>query len=152
MTGTWAQTVDVVGFSSGYQTSCDQYIPQSDVGTSSWQSAGSSEWQQQGRTDWGYGNSSSGGTPPLFAARCSYSARSYHDLTQEIENLNLHCANLEQSTQEIQTTLNTHIDNTTQQHKRQDAQLVTLINMVRKEQEDRLAYMMSLGYIPKSVQ
>jgi hypothetical protein len=30
-----------------------------------------------------------------------------------------------------------------------DAQLATLINMVQKEQEDRLAYMMLLGYIPK---
>ena len=46
----------------------------------------------------------------------SYSAQSYHDLTQGIEDLNLHCSNIEQSTQEIQTTLNMHIDNTTQQH------------------------------------
>ena len=76
-------------------------------------------------------------------------ARSYHDLTQGIEELNIRCGNIEQSTQEIQTTLNTHIENTTQQHERQDAQLVTLVNMVQKEQEDRLAYMASLGYIPK---
>jgi len=147
--GSWAQTADVAGSSSGYQPSWDQYIPQPDVGASSRQSVGSSEWQQHGMMDWGYGSSSSGGTPPLFAARRPYSARSYHDLTQGIENLNVCCGNLEQATQDIQTTLNTHIDNTMQQHERQDTQLVTLINMVQKEQEDRLAYIMSLGYIPK---
>ena len=97
--GTWAQTADVAGSSSGYQPSWEQYIPQPDVGASSWQSVGSSE--QHGMMDWGYGSSSSGGTPPLFAARLPYSARSYHDLTQGIENLNVCCGNLEQATQDI---------------------------------------------------
>jgi len=74
-------------------------------------------------------------------------ARSYHDLTQGIEELNIRCGNIEQSTQEIQTTLNTHIEYTTQQHERQDECLATLIDMVRKDQEEMLPYMTSLGYI-----
>jgi len=74
-------------------------------------------------------------------------AQSYHDLTQGIEELNIRCGNIEQSTQEIQTTLNTHIENTTQQHERQDESLATLIDMVRKDQEEMLPYMTSLGYI-----
>ena len=105
--------------------------------------------KKKGRTDWSYGSTSLGGTPPLFATRRSYSTRSYHDLSQEIKNLNVHCSNIVQTTQEIQTTLNKHIEYTTQQHERQDSQLATLIDMVQKEQEDRLAYIMSLGYIPK---
>ena len=35
--GTWAQTADVTGSSSMYQPSWDQYIPQPDMGASSWQ-------------------------------------------------------------------------------------------------------------------
>ena len=75
-------------------------------------------------------------------------AQSYHDLTQGIEELNIRCGNIEQSTQEIQTTLNTHIENTTQQHLRQDASLATMIDMLHKEKEERLAYMRLLGYNP----
>ena len=54
---TWAQTTDVAGSSSSHQPSWDQYIPQPDMGSSSWQSAGSAEWQQHWRTDWDYGSS-----------------------------------------------------------------------------------------------
>ena len=71
--GTWAQPADVAGSSSGYQPSWDEYIQQLDAGASSWQSADNAEWQQLGRTDWGYVSSSSGGAPPLFTARRSYS-------------------------------------------------------------------------------
>ena len=87
---------------SGHQPGWDQYIPQPETGTSSWQSVGSTDWEQAARTNWGYsGSSSSSGAPSLFAAWCSFSARSYHEISQGIQDLNVRCDDIDQTTQQI---------------------------------------------------
>ena len=39
---------------------------------------------------------------------------------------------IDHTTQEIQSTINQHVDNTTRQHARQDANLALMINMLKK--------------------
>ena len=89
----------MAGSSSGQRANWDQYIPQPEVGGSSWQSAGSIEWDQAARANWTYGSSSSsGGAPPFFAARRTFSARGYRDLTQGFLDLNLRVGNMDERT------------------------------------------------------
>ena len=86
----YAPTAGATGSSSRQQSGWDQYVPQPEAGGSSWQSAGSSEWEQTARTNWAYASgSSSSGAPPLFAARRSFSARGYRDLSQGLSDLNI---------------------------------------------------------------
>ena len=99
------------GSSFGQQAGWDQYLPQPEVGGSSWQSAGSNEWDQVARANWG-SSSSSGGAPPLFAVRRSFSARGYRDLTQGLHDLNIRVGDVDERTQQIQGTLNQHIEDT----------------------------------------
>ena len=95
----YAPTAGTAKPSSGQQSSWDQYVPQPEAGGSSWQSGGSSEWDQPARTNWAYtSGSSSGGAPPLFAARRSFSARGYRDLSQGINDLNIRVGNIDDRT------------------------------------------------------
>jgi len=69
-------------------------------------------WELGARLNWGYSGSS--GAPPFSAARRSFSARSYHKLCQGIRDINLRVDDIDHTTQQIQSTINQHIDNTTQ--------------------------------------
>ena len=93
----YAPAGGMAGSSSGQQSGWDQYIPQPQAGGSSWQSAGSNEWDQAPHANWG-SSSSLGGAPPLFAARRSFSARGYRDLTQGFLDLNLRVGNMDERT------------------------------------------------------
>ena len=86
----YAPTTGAARPSVGQQSNWDRYIPQPEAGGPSWQSGGSSEWDQPGRMNWAYASgSSSSGAPPLFAARHSFSARGYRDLSQGIHDINI---------------------------------------------------------------
>jgi len=92
----YAPTAGTAGPSSGQQSSWDRYIPQPEAGGSSWQSGGSSDWDQPGRTNWAYASgSSSSGAPPLFAARRSFSARGYRELSQGIHDINIRVGDID---------------------------------------------------------
>lgn len=109
----YAPTAGAAGPSSRQQSSWDRYIPQPDAGGSSWQSAGSSEWDQSARMNWAYASgSSSSGAPPLFAARCSFSARGYRDLSQGIHDLNIRVGDIDDRMQQTQGALTQHIQDT----------------------------------------
>ena len=107
----YAPAGGMAGSSTGQRASWDQYIPQPEVGGSSWKSAGSNEWDQAARANWG-SSSSLGGEPLLFAALRSFSARGYHDLTQGLQDLNIQVGDVDERTQQIQGTLNQHIEDT----------------------------------------
>ena len=107
----YAPAGGMAGSLFGQQAGWDQYILQQAVGGSSWQSAGSNEWDQVARANWG-SSSSSGGAPPLFAFRRSFSARGYRDLTQGLNDLNIRVSDIDERTQQTQGTLVQHIEDT----------------------------------------
>ena len=95
----YAPVGGATGCSNGQQSSWDRYVPQPEAGGSSWQSSGSSEWEQPTRTNWAYASgTSSGGAPPLFAARRSFLARGYRDLSQGLSDLNIRVGNIDERT------------------------------------------------------
>ncbi|RLM45236.1 hypothetical protein C2845_PMPSC055979 [Panicum miliaceum] len=69
------------GSSSGYTPGWEQSAQQQQAGGRGWQSASSAEWDHPSRTNWQQSDATSSGvTPPLFAAHRSFSARGYNEL------------------------------------------------------------------------
>jgi hypothetical protein len=86
-----------------------------------WQSTSNAEWDQHARAHWNQsGGSSSSVTPPLFAARRSFSARGYRELSQGICNINLQVDDIGHRQQQLEGAFYQYVDNTTHHHHHQD--------------------------------
>ena len=149
----YAPTSGTAGPSSRQQSSWDRYIPQLVAGGSSWQSGGSSDWDQPRRTNWAYASgSSSSGAPPLFAARRSFSARGYHDLSQGLRELNIRVGDIDDRTQQTHGALTQHIQDTARHHAQQQMNYEAAMEMLRKKHEEAQAFYWYHGYYPTSGQ
>jgi len=145
----YAPTAGAAGPSSGQQSSWDRYIPQPEAGGSSWQSGGSSEWDQPGRTNWAYASgSSSSGAPPLFAARRSFSARGYRDLSQGIHDINIRVNDVDDRTQQTHGALTQHIQDTERYHAQQQANHEATMEILQKQYQDAQAFYRHYRYYP----
>ena len=145
----YAPAAGIAGPSARQQSSWDRYIPQPKAGGSSWQSGGSSEWDQPGRTNWAQASgSSSSGAPPLFAARRSFSARSYRDLSQGIHNINIRVNDIDDRTKQTHGALTQHIQDTERYHAQQQANHEATMELLRKQYQDAQAFYRHYGYYP----
>ena len=137
------------GSSSRQQFGWDGYVPQPEAGGSSWQSTGSSEWEQPTRTNWAYASgSSSSGAPPLFAARRSFLARSYRDLSQGIHDINIRVNDIDERTQHTHGALTQHIQDTERYHAQQQANHEATMELLKKQYHDAQAFYQRYGYYP----
>ena len=145
----YAPTAGTARPSAGQQSSWDRYIPQPEAGGSSWQSGGRSEWDQPGRTNWAQASgSSSSGAPPLFAARRSFSARGYRDLSQGIHDINIRAGDIDDRTQQTHGVLTQHVQDTSRYHAQQQTNHEATMEMLRKQREEALAFYWYRGYYP----
>ncbi|XP_039822271.1 uncharacterized protein LOC120684489 [Panicum virgatum] len=145
----YAPAAGTAGPSAGQQSSWDRYIPQPEAGGSSWQSGGSSEWDQPGRTNWAHASGSSlSGASPLFAARRSFSARGYRELSQGIHDINIRVGDIGDRTHQTHGALTQHIQDTERYHAQQQANQEATMELLQKQYQDAQALYRHYGYYP----
>ena len=86
--------------------------------------------------------------PPLFAARHSFSARGYRDLTQVLNDLNIRVGAIDERTQQTQGTLAQHIEDTARHHVQQQTNHEATMELLRKQHQEAQAFYRCYGYYP----
>ena len=138
----WAPTEQAPGFSPEYGSGWDRPPQPYEAGGSGWHEANSEEWAQP-RYGWqSMYSSDSDGFPPPVRPRQSVSAR--HDL----DDINMRLGALDIRTGEIQNTLETHVQDTTQWRQQQHQQMMDMNALLKQQHDYMMGYWQSQGYNP----